>query len=76
MKGIGKTGLTIKLGMRGIGKSDLSLTLAKGIQDDFDYVIWRSLLNAPSLDNILHDLIQFLSNQQETGFLKLMQDLS
>ena len=66
MKGIGKTGLTIKLGMGGIGKTELSLTLAKGIQDDFDYVIWRSLLNAPSLDNILHDLIQFLSNQQET----------
>lgn len=66
MKGIGKTGLTVKLGMGGIGKTGLSLKLAQGIQEDFDYVIWRSVLNAPSLDHILQDIIQFLSDQQET----------
>ena len=53
------------VGMGGIGKTDLSLKLAKGIQEKFDYVIWRSLVNAPPVTEILSDLIKFLSNQQE-----------
>ncbi|WP_231510248.1 NB-ARC domain-containing protein [Fischerella sp. PCC 9605] len=66
--GIGKTQLSVKLGKGGIGKTDLSLKLAKGIQHEFEYVIWRSLLNAPPAGDILTDLIKFLSNQQETEF--------
>lgn len=66
--GIGKTQLSVKLGKGGIGKTDLSLKLAKGIQHEFEYVIWRSLLNAPPPRDILTDLIKFLSNQQETEF--------
>ncbi len=65
MGGIGKTRLSIKLGKGGIGKTDLSLKLAKGIQEEFDYVIWRSLINAPLVTDILSDLIKFLSNQKE-----------
>jgi len=65
MGGIGKTGLSVKLGKGGIGKTDLSLKLAWGIQEEFEYVIWRSLLNAPPVTDILADLIKFLSNQQE-----------
>jgi WD40 repeat protein/serine/threonine protein kinase len=65
MKGIGKTRLSVKLGRGGIGKTDLSLKLARGIQDRFDYVIWRRLLNAPKVSELLADLIKFLSNQQE-----------
>ena len=53
--GIGKTGLSLKLGRGGIGKTDLSLKLARGIQDRFDYVIWRKLLNAPPIEDILKD---------------------
>ena len=58
------------VGMGGIGKTDLSLKLARVIQDEFDFVIWRSLLNAPPLTDILTDLIKFLSNQQETELSK------
>ena len=65
MKGIGKTKLSLKLGRGGIGKTDLSLKLARGIEQQFDYVIWRRLLNAPRVSEILTDLIKFLSNQQE-----------
>ncbi len=65
IKGIGKTGLSVKLGKGGIGKTDLSLKLAYGIQNEFDYVIWRRLLNAPPVTEILADIIKFLSNQQE-----------
>ena len=54
------------LGMGGIGKTSLAAKLADQIYDQFDYVIWRSLREAPPLDEILVRLIQFLSDQQET----------
>ena len=65
MGGVGKTGLSVKLGRGGIGKTELSLKLARGIEEQFDYVIWRRLLNAPKVSELLIDLIKFLSNQQE-----------
>lgn len=65
MGGIGKTNLSIKLGKGGIGKTDLSIKLAQGIQQNFEYVIWRSLLNAPPVLDILTDLIKFFSNQED-----------
>lgn len=66
MGGMGKTRLSVRLGAGGIGKTDLSVRLVQGIQDQFDYVIWRSLLNAPTLDALLADWIKILSRQQET----------
>ncbi|MEM9815174.1 MAG: NB-ARC domain-containing protein [Cyanobacteria bacterium P01_D01_bin.6] len=54
------------LGMGGIGKTSLAAKLADQIYDRFDYVIWRSLREAPPLEEILVRLIQFLSDQQET----------
>ena len=64
--GIGKTAVSVKLGKGGIGKTDLSLKLARSLDRNFDYVIWRSLLNAPPVTEILADLIQFLSQQLST----------
>ncbi|MBO3457146.1 WD40 repeat domain-containing protein [Aetokthonos hydrillicola Thurmond2011] len=64
--GIGKTKLSVRLGKGGIGKTDLSLKLARSIQNEFTYIIWRSLLNAPPLTTILTEWIKFLSDQQET----------
>ncbi len=53
------------LGMGGIGKTSISVQLAQQIGFSFDYVIWRSLRNAPPLTDILADLIQVLSDQTE-----------
>jgi WD40 repeat protein len=58
--------LVALLGMGGIGKTALSVKLAEQIFPNFDYVIWRSLRNAPPVTEILSSLIQFLSNQQAT----------
>jgi WD40 repeat protein len=58
--------LVTLLGMGGIGKTSLAAKLADQIYEQFDYVIWRSLREAPPLDEILVRLIQFLSDQQET----------
>jgi WD40 repeat protein len=52
--------LVMLLGMGGIGKTSLSVKLAKQICQQFDFVIWRSLQNAPPLLELLTDSIQFL----------------
>ncbi len=55
------------LGMAGIGKTSLSLKLGKSdssIQEEFKYIIWRSLLNAPPVTDILADILKFLSKKQ------------
>ena len=52
-------------GIGGIGKTALASRTAHRLQDEFQYVIWRSLRNAPKLDTLLADLIQFLSGRQD-----------
>ncbi len=51
------------LGMGGMGKTALAVKLAQSAADQFDCVIWRSLLNAPSLEELLTDWIKQLSRQ-------------
>ncbi|MEH1812750.1 MAG: NB-ARC domain-containing protein [Nostoc sp.] len=58
--------LVALLGIGGIGKTALSVKFAEKIQDNFEYVIWRSLREAPPVKIILGNLIQFLSDEQET----------
>ena len=51
------------LGMGGVGKTALSVRLAQELIDQFDVVIWRSLLNAPPLDEILRGWLQLLEGR-------------
>ena len=53
------------LGLAGSGKTTLSVQLAKQVQDEFDFVIWRSLRSTPAPSDFLADLIQLFSNQQK-----------
>ncbi|MGH2412931.1 MAG: NB-ARC domain-containing protein, partial [Microcystaceae cyanobacterium] len=57
--------LVALLGMAGMGKTTLSVKLSQEIADNFDYVIWRSLRQAPPLNQLLADLIRFLSRQSK-----------
>lgn len=57
--------LVTLLGMGGMGKTSLSVKLTEQIQDTFEFVIWRSLHNAPPIQDFLAELIRFLSNEQE-----------
>lgn len=69
-----KCRLSAILGVGGVGKTSLvsmfisSLTKraadAQSSAPPFDKIIWRSLLNAPPLADILQQTIQFLSDQQ------------
>lgn len=49
------------LGIGGVGKTALGVKLAKTIQHEFEYVIWRSLHQVSSFDKLLADLAGFIS---------------
>ncbi len=59
--------LVALLGMGGIGKTSLSTKFAQQVAAHFDVVIWRSLHNAPRLEEILNDCLQLLMDQQTTS---------
>lgn len=58
--------LVTLLGMGGIGKTALAAKLAEQTQDEFEYIFWRSLRNAPPVQDLLAELLHFLSKGQET----------
>ena len=49
------------LGIGGVGKTTLAANVSMKIADRFDFVIWRSLLNAPPLEEVLQDWLDILS---------------
>ena len=51
----------VLLGMGGIGKTTLSTKFAQAVSSQFEYVIWRSLQNAPPLEELLLQCLQILS---------------
>ncbi|WP_347238723.1 NB-ARC domain-containing protein [Anabaena sp. FACHB-1391] len=52
-------------GMGGVGKTTLATQLAKQIQDQFDYVFWRSVLTVLSFDEMITDMLSFISHHKE-----------
>ncbi|MGC9527473.1 MAG: ATP-binding protein, partial [Limnospira sp.] len=53
-------------GLRGIGKSSLALKLVEHIGGKFDYIIWRSLINAPHFSILNTQLKQSFNPSQKT----------
>jgi WD40 repeat protein len=58
------------LGIGGIGKTALATKLGQQLQDRFEFVIWRSLREAPPLNQLLGDLIGVLSKHTNTDLPK------
>src|SRR5579883_1869138 len=48
------------LGIGGIGKSTIAVKAALQMQAEFEITVWRSLANAPPLDELLSSLLTFL----------------
>ncbi len=49
------------LGMGGMGKTSFTIRCAQTLQDEFDGLIWRSLKAAPSLNDLLNNLLKVLA---------------
>jgi len=64
------------VGMGGMGKTHLSVKLAENIYHDFEYVIWRSLSNAPYLSNLISDILQFFTGQEKDLIISIDQQIS
>ena len=65
-------------GLGGIGKTSLSVKLAQQIQSQFEFVIYRSLQQAPTLDVILSNILPILTGSSATtnnSILALMKQL-
>ena len=58
--------LVAVLGMGGMGKTALAVKFAQQMQDQFERIIWRSLRDAPPVGVVLADLLQFLSQNEQT----------
>ena len=56
--------LVIVSGLIGCGKTTLAAKFAEQMQQQFDFVIWRSLRNAPPVKETLDTIIRFLSNDR------------
>ncbi len=57
--------LILILGMAGVGKTAFSVKLAQRVQGEFDFLIWRSLRNAPSFTSLLTQLLNILGAESE-----------
>jgi WD40 repeat protein len=53
------------LAIGGMGKTALAVKLAQQMPAEFDFVVWRSLRNAPPLADFLAEVIALISHQQE-----------
>jgi WD40 repeat protein len=53
------------LAIGGMGKTALAVKLAQQQQEQFEFVVWRSLRNAPLLTDLLAETIALISKQQE-----------
>ncbi|QSV54337.1 MAG: NACHT domain-containing protein [Dolichospermum sp. UKL201] len=58
--------LVAVVGIGGVGKTTLVTQLIKQIHDQFDYVFWRSVPTVPCFDNMITDLLSFVSHQKES----------
>lgn len=54
------------LGIGGIGKSSLAVTLMQRVEEEFDAVIWRSLRDAPPPESLRDELVRLLSPEALT----------
>jgi len=62
------------VGIGGIGKTALSVRCAKQVEQEFEYVIWRSLRHASSKEQLAVELLASFSSKQETKLLSTVEE--
>ncbi len=61
-------------GMGGLGKTTLVTHFAEQAKEAFTHIFWRSLHNAPSLEDILSSYLQFFSGHSRTELPQAVED--
>jgi hypothetical protein len=75
--------LVALLGTGGIGKTTLAVKLVQQVHRQFEMVIWRSLRDAPLLEDLIRDILSFLCQEPDDeppktlkeGLMSLIQQL-
>lgn len=62
------------IGMGGIGKTALSVKVAQQVAGEFECLIWRSLRNAPPIQELLAGILGILSNQNTEKLPETIDD--
>ncbi len=62
------------LGIGGMGKTTLAAVVSKAVAPSFAVVIWRSLLNAPPLSELLRNWLQVLARQTLSALPESLDD--
>lgn len=65
--------VVLLLGIGGIGKTTLATRFAQNVASHFDFVVWRSLRYAPSLQDLLADCISALTEDQLPPILQSVE---
>ena len=76
--------LVTLFGLNGMGKTALAVKVSQEIKEKFEYIIWRSLRQAPSINNLLGEILQLLpssstlrhnqdTNNLISGLIKVFQ---
>jgi len=69
--------LVVLQGMGGIGKTHLSVKLGQQIQHQFEYLMWRSLVSSPPLQQLIRDILKFLNRREENNLpIRLEEQIS
>ena len=53
------------IGISGIGKTTLAVQLVQQIKDEFEYAVWYTVDELPTIDKFQSNLIQLLSNSEK-----------
>ncbi len=70
-----KCRLVVIEGQGGMGKTTLSVKLTHEVKENFDYIIWHDLNNAPPLKKILEDSIKIFPDDKKTDFGDSVEEL-
>lgn len=61
------------VGMGGVGKTVFAAQVVQTLENTFDYILWRSLQNAPKIEKILKDAIHLFSGRQAKASIALAE---
>ncbi len=70
-----RTRIITILGLSGIGKTALTLTLIEQIKPQFDYIIYRSLDTGQTLEKLLKSILQIFLQNTESQLLDNLDEL-